>query len=217
MSPHLAILLAIPLVAAVLSCIARSIPQTSRSIRLILGWGILINKLLWYVHCIRQGWFRPPHGIPLELCDITLWLTVASLLTLKASLFDVAYYFALAGSTMALLTPDLGDALPSYHAIEFFAAHGAVIAGILFLVWGGILRPRPGSWFRAFIWLNVYALLIGLFNKVFATNYGYLCSKPAHASLLDYCGPWPWYLLAEETLALIFFYALGWPFRKEVS
>jgi hypothetical integral membrane protein (TIGR02206 family) len=212
--PHLAILAAVPLVAAGLAWIARRSPAAARAIRLCLGWGILLNELLWYRYCFRQGFVHFPHGLPLELCDLTLWLTVASLLTLNAFTFDVAYYWALAGSTMALLTPDLGAALSSYHAIEFFAAHGLVVASVLFLVWGGILRPPPGSWVRAFLWLNVYALMIGLFNKVFATNYGYLCQKPAHPSLLDYCGPWPWYLAADEIVALVFFYVLGFPFRR---
>jgi hypothetical integral membrane protein (TIGR02206 family) len=215
--PHLAILAAIPVAATALAWMARNSLRSARVIRLTLGWGILVNELIWYVHCIQQGLFHPPRGIPLELCDLTLWLSVFSLLTLSRGTFNVAYYWALAGSTMALLTPDLAAALPSYPAVEFFAAHGAVVAGILYLVWSGTARPRPGSWVRAFMWLNFYAIALGIFNKVFATNYGYLCQKPAHPSLLDFAGPWPRYLLAEEALALALFYALGWPYRKEVS
>jgi hypothetical integral membrane protein (TIGR02206 family) len=210
---HGLILAGIPLCAAALAWIARKKPATSRSIRLALGWGILANESMWYWYCLHQGLVHFPYGLPLELCDLTLWLAVASLLTLNSSVFEVAYYWALAGSTMALLTPDLGAALPSYPAIEFFASHGGVVAGILFLVWGGILRPRPGSWRRAFILLNVYAATLGLFNKIFNTNYGYLCLKPAHPSLLDVFGRWPWYLVWSDLLALALFILLWLPFN----
>ena len=101
---HGLILAAIPITAAVLARIARGRPVWATYIRLGLGWGILTQELIWYGYCIRQGWVHFPNGLPLELCDVTLWLTVASLVTLRPFCFDLAYYWALAGSTMALLT-----------------------------------------------------------------------------------------------------------------
>jgi hypothetical integral membrane protein (TIGR02206 family) len=34
-------------------------------------------------------------------------------------------------------------------------------------------------------------------NTVLGSNYGYVNAKPAAASLLDFFGPWPVYLLVE--------------------
>ena len=53
---------------------------------------------------------------------------------------------------------------------------------------------------------NLYAALMLLLNHLWGTNYGYLAHKPSQASLLDYCGPWPWYLLSMEVVALGFFF-----------
>ena len=61
--------------------------------------------------------------------------------------------------------------------------------------------------------LNLYALSVGTVNAIMGWNYGYLCHKPYAPSLLDLLGPWPWYLLAIELLALVTFLILYLPWR----
>ncbi len=209
---HLAILAAVPLAAAALAAFARRERRAERPIRLALAAGLAANELAWYVHAIREGWVHPPHGLPLDLCDVLLWLTVWALAAPRPWTLDVVYYLGLAGSGMALLTPDLGAALASYGGAKFFLAHGGVVGAILFLALAGALRPRPGSWWRVFLWVNAYGALVALFDWRFGTNYMYLREKPASASLLDALGPWPWYVLAAEPVALLLLWLLHLPF-----
>jgi uncharacterized membrane protein YwaF len=61
--------------------------------------------------------------------------------------------------------------------------------------------------------VNVYALTIGGIDAYLGWNYGYLCSKPFRPSLLDYLGPWPWYLVSLEFVALANFLLLALPWR----
>ncbi len=211
---HLAILAAVPLSAALLAAAARRRPGADAAIRAALAAILAATALAGYVHEWAHGAVRPPHGLPLDLCDVVLWLTAWALAAPRAWLLEIAYYLGLAGSGMALLTPDPGAPLASYAGASFVVAHGVVVAAVLFLVLAGRLRPRPGAWWRVFLWVNAYAALVALFDWRFGTNYMYLRAKPASATLLDALGPWPWYVLAAEPVALALLWLLHLPFRE---
>ena len=90
--------------------------------------------------------------------------------------------------------------------------HCGIIVAVLFLTWGLAMRPRPGAVLRVWGWTQVYLVCAGTVNWLTRTNYGYLAAKPIHGSLLDYFGPWPWYLLTLEAMALLFFTVFYSPF-----
>jgi hypothetical integral membrane protein (TIGR02206 family) len=213
---HLAILAMVPATAALLAWIAVRSERRARAMRITFGLLLLVNELVWYAFRLYHEGFRFPEALPLQLCDVTLWLTVFTLLTIRPWSFDLAYYLAVGATTMAILTPELWDEFPSYPTIYFFAAHGGVVAGALFLIFSRQARPRPGSWWRTLLALNLYAAAVGLFNLYFRTNYMFLCEKPDSATLLDWFGPWPWYILAGEVFALVWFWLLWLPFRFTV-
>ncbi len=212
--PHLVIIALIPTLAAALAWWARGKEGRTRRTRFFLAWMILIVELTWYAYYLERGWFTFPYSLPLHLCDLVLWLTVYTLFTLKPWAYELIYYWGLAGTTMAVLTPDVSTQTLSYLTLSFFAAHGGIIVAILFLTWSRQLRPRPGSVWRAFLALHLYAALIALFNIIFETNYFYICEKPTEASLLDYMGPWPLYVLVGDALGLLLFWLLWLPFGK---
>ncbi len=122
------------------------------------------------------------------------------------------YYWTGAGTTLAMLTPDVAWAFPHWRFVTYFALHGGVVAAAAMLVFGDGIRPGP-PW-RALLALNLYALAVGAVNATFGTNFLYLCRKPSGASPLDWFGPWPVYLVVAEVAALALFSLLYVPFRR---
>ncbi len=210
---HIMILSSIVALAGILAAIARYFYHSRRPLRIAVATVLLLNAIVWYVYLAVRGWLTFPGSLPLELCDATLCVTVIASWTLNATAFDLAYYGALAGTSMAVMTPDLWEPFPSFSTVQFFIAHGLVIVAVLYLVWSGEARPRPGSIWRAMLGLNVFAAFAGLFDFIFGTNYMYLRAKPDNPSLLDYLGPWPWYVAVCELVALSLFALLYLPYR----
>jgi len=211
---HLAILAAVPVAAFLLARLVHARQGWERPARVALAVALLVNQLAYLAFAARQGWIDPPRGLPLELCDVAVWLAVAALLGAPAWAGEALWFFALVGTTQALVTPDLGVAWPSYPAVKFFLGHGGTVAAALFLAFAGRLRPRRGAWWRAFLLVNAYAAALLALNLAAGTNYMYLRAKPAAPSLLDHLGPWPWYLAACEPLAALSFFLLELPFRR---
>jgi hypothetical integral membrane protein (TIGR02206 family) len=208
---HWAILAAVPALGYALARLSRRWP---RGVRIAIGVSIAANELIWWAYRYSSEGLRLPEGLPLELCDVIVWVTVAACLAPRRWTYETAYYLGLSGTALALITPDLWAPLWSYPTLYFFLAHGLIVAAVLMLTWGGAMKPSPGSLWRVLAIVNGYALFAGTFNLFFRTNYMYLCEKPAAGGLLDYMGPWPWYILSGEALAVVLFTLLWLPFRR---
>lgn len=210
---HWLIIFMIPAAAGLLWGFSRDDRKAARLIRLGLGWFLLLNELVWYAYRLVTEGVRFPEGLPLNLCDLSLWLTVLALLTLRRWAYEPAWFAGIGGAAMAVLTPELWAPFWTYPTMYFFTAHGGIITAMLFLVWSGQARPGPRGIWRGLLVLNVWGAFVAAFNAWFGTNYMYLCHKPSTPSLLDYMGPWPWYVAAGEAVAVAVFALLAWPFR----
>ena len=149
--------------------------------------------------------------LPLHVCGIAVYLTAYMLITKKQLIFEIVYFWALGGTTQAILTPAVSTGFPSYRFFQFFLAHSAVITGVCIAVFGLKMRPRlKGLWFTyALSWLLVF--VVGGINTLLDTNYMYLCNPPAGISPF-YFLQWPWYILFQSALALVLFFLLWLPF-----
>lgn len=202
---HLSWLCSIAAVSVVLSIVCRrqKIPKTS--VRLALVALLVGGEVQRY---FKDG-MAFPDRVPLHPCNVTAWVAVIACLTLSQSACEFTYFCGLAGAGMALVTPDMGAEWPP----RFFVNHGALILTSVVLAGGRIMPVRRGAPWRAFGLFAAYALLVGIFNWQFGTNYAYLAHKPDSATLIDFLGPWPVYILSEGALAIGLFWLFWLPLR----
>jgi hypothetical integral membrane protein (TIGR02206 family) len=153
------------------------------------------------------------HSLPLHLSSITLLLSAIMLLTKRYTLFEFTYFAGVGSALQAMLTPDISQyTFPHYRYVHFFISHGSTVLANVFMVFVSGFRPSFRSLWKAFLLLNGYAFIIFFINLLIGGNYMYISSKPLNPSMLDYFGPWPWYILPLECVTIGTFLLLYLPF-----
>jgi len=175
---------------------------------LLLGYAAVFYAQQWIGHSL--SW---QYSLPLELCSLVLIACILCMFWPHPFTAEIAYFWGLGGVLHAIATPDLGWSFPSWEFILFFWGHGATVLAIVYLIASGSFKPGRASILRMMLALNLYGAAVGAIDTVTGWNYGYLCRKPSMPSLLDYLGPWPWYLLSLELIAFVSFFLLDLPWR----
>lgn len=181
-------------------------------IRFLLASILILLEVLLEAWDVTWGIWSVKYSLPLELCSITLLLTAIMLFTESKQLYEVVYFWGMAGASQALITPELYYGFPHFVFLQFFIAHGLIITGCLWMTFVEGYRPNFKALLKAFGLTNLYAVLIGIFNWLAGSNYLFLCRKPTNPSLLDHLGQWPWYLVSLEGVALVLFFVVALPF-----
>jgi hypothetical integral membrane protein (TIGR02206 family) len=182
-----------------------------------LGFVLLGYTVSFYAREGIIGALNWQYSLPLELCNLVLIACIVSLFRPSRFAFEIAYFWGLGGVLLAAVTPDITQGFPSWQFILFFWGHGATLFAVVYFIAGQGFRPRKGSVLRVLAALNIYGLVVGSLNAATGWNYGYLCQKPVAFSLFDYFGPWPWYLLSIEIIAVLVFLLLDLPWRLLAS
>ncbi len=172
---------------------------------------LIVDEVSWWVYLLAGG--QPGSqltwSLPLQLCDVGIFVAGFALWFRRQWLVEVTYFWGLTGTLQALLTPDLPQHFPTYPYFQYYIAHGGVVAAALLLVFGLGLHPRRSAIVRVAAITVGYTAFVGVVDLLTGANYMYLRSKPATPTLLDLMGPWPWYIVAASVVALVLFLALG--------
>jgi hypothetical integral membrane protein (TIGR02206 family) len=178
----------------------------------ILAVVILGNEAAWWIWLGEHGTWSASYALPFQLCDVAGVVSAAALWTRQPLLVELTYFWGLAGTANGLVTPDVSDHFPTFGFMQYFIAHGTIVAAALLLVVGLRLAPRPGAVLRVFGLTFALMVLDAAVNLVTDGNYMYLRHTPGAHSLLDVLGPWPWYIVGAAGLALAIFFVLDLPF-----
>ena len=159
--------------------------------------------------------------LPLHLCDLSIVLVPVVLLTANRFAFELLYFWGIGGALQSIATPTLDTGFPTRLCMCFFLGHALIIASALYATVVMRLRPTARSLLRVWLVTTGYALVVFPLNFWLETNYLYIAHKPFTPSLLDWLGPWPWYLLSLQLMVVLVmglcylpFLVLDWRARR---
>ncbi|MGF7534654.1 TIGR02206 family membrane protein [Bacillus mexicanus] len=188
--------------------------KISRFLRHLLVVLLLGSQIGYHIWMIAAGMWSVRTSLPLQLSDLSVYLSAIMLLTKSRVLFVFLYFAGISSSIQALATPDLGMfSFPHIRYILFFISHGSVFLSCLLMSVIGTFRLRQRSLWKTVLIVNMYGVCIYLLDRWLDANYMYLTKKPSGASLLDVLGTWPWYIPVAEAIMLVSFFALFWLYR----
>jgi len=177
--------------------------------QLHLGRGITVvlaaTVLGWIAIRLALGQFDHKTDLPLDICNIVSLALPFLMWNPRHRVYEVLYFWVMAGTIQALLTPHLFEGFPHFTFLKYFAVHGGLVVFAVYATTVYGLRPNWRSLWRAFFALQIYAVLLFGINLLLGANYAYLMGKPPTASAFDYLGAYPWYLLVTEGLVLVMF------------
>jgi hypothetical integral membrane protein (TIGR02206 family) len=213
----LAVLAATAALCVALPVAARTHPgDWTRLVARILGGVLLGWFLAYHVVVALQGSYALDFDLPLHLTDVVTVVAALALWSPGALRFELTYFWGLTASLQAVLTPGLDpdDRFPSFFFWHYFITHSGVVVAAIFLAFGLGLTAHPHAVLRVFTATAAWAPVAAAGNALTGGNYMFLAERPETASLLDYMGSWPWYIMGAALLALAMFALLDIPFRR---
>ncbi len=155
--------------------------------------------------------------LPLHLCDIAAMTAGFALLTKRPALCALTYFWGLAATMQALVTPAIGIGFPSWPFLTFVVQHFAIVGAALYLPVVEGWRPKQPLWkspLEVYGWSVAYLVFALCVNRLLDTNFGFASRPPENPSLIDHLGPWPWYLVSMQGIAFCLFLLLAVPLRR---
>jgi len=180
----------------------------------ILGAVLLADAVSFVVALVVAGTFSPKTSLPLALCDMAALVAAAACWTRRAVLVEITYFWGLAGTLQAVITPDLNSGFPHLVFFQYMVGHIGIVLAAVFLVVGLRITPRPGAVLRIFAITLGYTAFVGLVDGLTGANYMFLRSPPGEWTLLSVLGPWPWYIGSAAGVALVLLLVLDAPFWR---
>ena len=212
---HLTVVVLVVAAPIILSAIVRRCSACAATAICIAFAIVLVGNMAghWAYRLATVGFdvFVTTH-LPLHICGITVLVLAAALAFRNERAFEVAYFWGLAGTANAVLTPQLEFGWPHYLFFQFFIAHGGIVAGVLFAAWGLRMRPTFASLLRAYAWLAALLVVLLIVNPLLGSNYMFLREPPRSASPFFFA-PWPYYIPILAAVGFVFFCALLAPFK----
>ena len=179
----------------------------------VIGVLLLADAISDGVALALQGTWSARTSLPLPLCDVAVLVAVGACWWRTPLLVELTYFWGLAGTLQAVVTPDLDVGFPHLVFFQYVVGHVGIVVAALFLVVGMRLVPGPHAVARVFVLTAAYTAVVGLVDGLSGANYMFLRAPPGEWTVLRLLGPWPWYVMSATGVALVLLVVLDLPFR----
>jgi hypothetical integral membrane protein (TIGR02206 family) len=178
-----------------------------------MAYFLSFTLITWTGLKIYVNGFNVKEDLPLHLCNIVSLLLPLFAIYRKQWVYEVLLFWILAGTSQAMITPDLVNGFPHYHFLKYWIVHAGLVIFIMYATFIYGMRPTVKSIFKSFLALQGYFLIMLLINYLLGSNYLFISHKPEQGSLLDYLGDWPYYILMAELIVFPYFFLIYLPFH----
>ena len=180
----------------------------------IFAFSLLAMEISYHLVLVMEGTWSLSESLPLHLCSLTLLCSIILLWTGNKRFYDFVFFAGMGGALQAVLTPSIIVNFPDFKFIQFFYVHIGIILTAFYLLWVKGYQPTFKGIIQTMIVLNLLFPFIIMINMLVQGNYMFLREKPINGSLLDFLGPYPWYILSLEIVAFLLFLIAWLIFRK---
>lgn len=209
----LPVVLATVLTVFIISYSKRKLSQTQQK-RVFHGLGIFVSLtvFIFHIHLILKGGYSVVTDLPLYLCSFMALFIFIFTYYKKYWMYEILLFWILAGTSQAILTPDISEGFGSFEYFRYWVAHLGLVTIIFYATCVFKMRPTLKSLAKSYLAIQAFFIASIAINYLLGANYSYLNRKPASASLLDYFGDWPNYIYVVELILIPYFLLIYLPF-----
>lgn len=178
----------------------------------LLGLCVSLTVAIFHVYLISQGNYNLKTDLPLYLCSLIALLIPIFTHFRSYWMYEILLFWIVGGTLQGVITPDIAEGYPAFDYFRYWVVHLGLLTIIFYATFVFGMRPRLKSVFKSILALHVYIVLMVIINYVLDANYFYLNEKPKSASILDYFGEWPIYIIAGQLILIPYFLIIYLPF-----
>jgi hypothetical integral membrane protein (TIGR02206 family) len=182
--------------------------KTEKHLPLFLGIAAWVLEIVFHIWNYVNKTHFVKNLIPLELCSISLVLTVFLCFSNNQSVFEIYYFFSI-GALMAILFPSYGGFGPDrFRFYHYFFCHSYIVWLNFYYLKVKGFRLRRTAFLRLVAVMIPLSFLTRFIDLRFDVDYMFLLGPSATKSPLDFLGDGNAYFYKLLLLALTIFFVL---------
>lgn len=158
-----------------------------------------------------SGEFNYQEHLPFHLCSFIALIIPVLSLKRKFLHYEVLFFLILTGTFQSLVTPSSYNFL-NFEFFRYWLVHAGLVIFMIYATFIYKMRPTLKSVWKSYLGFQVYMILMFILNYFLGSNYFYTNRKPDAASMLDFFGDWPYYVLIVNLLVIPYFLLIYLPF-----